>query len=547
MYDNNSVLNAYLSQQNTITLFWDNNDNWHVIKNTESLIKEEYYSREGLFDLFFLINDRDRNSFIKFTNTIRNRKLSRDSNPNKYTTAAIFAFNILDDMELYYKITCFETDNNEMLFKIERLNMEDSYRYDIAQLVTNDKTGISFTKSANKLFKRFPDSKFAIIQFDIENFKVLNRRYGEQVGDDLLKFVINTLKYICNDDQLYTRLNADVFMILTSFENQNDIIEFIDKIKNNLSNYNGLNYKLVFGINIINDTNINIRKCEDGASIARRSIKKDALKYYAFYQDAMINSVEEEAWIYLHMESALEHGEFKMYLQPKYSISTNNIVGAEALVRWINPEKGLIIPLKFIPLFESNGFITKLDHFIWEEACKCLANWRNLGYPLIPISVNVSRKHLMDLEYISVLDYLLDKYNLDKNYLELEITETLEEPDVQYKLNILKQKGFKLLMDDFGSGYSSLNTLKDTVFDVVKIDREFLTNFISSIKGQRIVEHTINMTKDIGMDVVAEGVETLDQANFLHSCGCDVVQGYLYSKPIPINEFNDLLAKSLKE
>ncbi|MBQ8218422.1 MAG: EAL domain-containing protein [Bacilli bacterium] len=544
---NDNILEAFLSQQNTIILFWDTDDIWHTVKNNDSLIKTEYCTNDGIFDLFSLVSEQDKNSFTRFVNTIRNKKLSRESNPIKNTIDAIFMLQFVDNIEMYYKFSCYETNNNEMLIKIERLSIEDSYRYNIAQLATNDKMGIGFNIEATKLLKRYPDRNFALIQFDIENFKVINRQHGEVFGDVLLKFIINSLKYICNEEQLYVRLSADVFMILTAYETQSDIISFIDKIRSNISNYDNVNYRLVFGINFITDHSINLRKYSDGAAIARQSIKKDALKYYAFYSEDMVSNVEDEVWITMNMESALLHKEFQMYLQPKYSISTNQIVGAEALVRWINPDKGLILPIKFIPLFEANGFIKKLDQFIWEEACKCLRDWRNNNLPIIPISVNVSRKNLTDLEYIDLLESLLEKYQIDKCYLELEITETLEEPEVQHKLTILKQRGFTLLMDDFGSGYSSLNTLKDAVFDVVKIDREFLNNFISSIKGQRIVEHTINMTRDIGMDIVAEGVETLDQANFLHSCGCDIVQGYLYAKPMSLEDFNNLRLISLNK
>lgn len=545
MNNNDSILNALLSQQNTITLFWDSEDNWHVVKNTELLIKEDYYINNGLFDFFFLVVDDDRSGFIKFTNIIKAKKLSKDKNIIDDTIEAIFMLHVIDGMEIYYKFKCYENDNHEILIKIERLTMEDSYRYDIAQRVTTDETGINFVKDAMKMFKQYPNDKFAVVQFDIENFKIINRKYGEQFGDGLLKFILDGLNCICNNEQLYVRLSADVYMILTRYSNKQDLIDFICQIKDTINNYNSVNYKLVFGISIITDITKDLRKYSDGASIARQSIKNNALKYYAFYDESMIVSLEEEVWIYTHMEKALENNEFHMYLQPKYNMSTHKIVGAEALIRWINDRKDIINPVKFIPVFESNGFIKKIDKFIWEEACKCLRNWAESGIPLIPISVNVSRKHLKNLEYIETLESLLKKYNIDRKYLELEITETLDEPEIQDKLMLLKQHGFTILMDDFGSGYSSLNTLKDSVFDIVKLDKGFLTDFISSIKGQRIVKHIINMTKDIGIEVVAEGVETEQQADFLQVCGCNVAQGFLYARPMTVEDFNAICTKSL--
>lgn len=542
MSNDKSILEVYLSQPNTITLLWDKDDAWQVIKNNESTIQESYYVKNGIFGLFDLVSDADKTGYIKFSTGLKNRKLSREEVSYNNT---VFLLKVTNDIEMYYRFHVY-SNKEEMIIKIERLSMEDSYRHDLLQNLTNDFVAStnSFIKEANKLFKRYSNYNYAVIQFDIENFKIINSQYGENFGDDLLKFIQNTLKYLCNDYQLYTRISADVFMIVTPYTSTGYIIRFIDKLNNILSKYNDVDYKLVFGINYITDTSKHLRKYSDGAAIARKSIKKDALNYYAFYSDEMIEGAEDAAWIQMNMEHALKNHEFQMYLQPKYNISTHQIIGAEALVRWVHPVKGIIPPIKFISLFETNGFIKKLDRYMWEEACKCLKNWKDKGITLIPISVNVSRKHLLNNEYIDFLNELLVTYDIDKKFLELEITETLNEANVQAQLEILKRQGFTLLMDDFGSGYSSLNTLKDTVFDIVKLDREFLSNFISSSKGQKIVEHTINMTKDIGMDVVAEGVETEDQTEFLESCGCQFAQGFLYAKPMPLNEFNNLRKNS---
>jgi EAL domain-containing protein (putative c-di-GMP-specific phosphodiesterase class I) len=231
-----------------------------------------------------------------------------------------------------------------------------------------------------------------------------------------------------------------------------------------------------------------------------------------------------------------------MYLQPKYSISQEVVIGAEALVRWIDPERGVVPPMDFVPLFEENGFVIKMDRYIWEEACKAIRGWIDAGIKPVPVSVNASRRHLKDGKFVQVLNDLVEKYDIDKKYLEIEITETVEESHSHEGIELLKSNGYKLLMDDFGSGYSSLNTLKDTQFDVIKIDRIFLQNFIGSERGQKIVEHTIQMTKDIGLDLIAEGVETKEQAAFLSECGCDAAQGFYYAKPMPMDDFEALLA-----
>ncbi|MDD6070083.1 MAG: EAL domain-containing protein, partial [Clostridiales bacterium] len=194
-----------------------------------------------------------------------------------------------------------------------------------------------------------------------------------------------------------------------------------------------------------------------------------------------------------------------------------------------------------IPVFEKNGFVTKMDAFIWEEACKVIRGWIDDGMKPLPISVNVSRLHLKDNQFVEVLNHLIDKYQIPKEYLEIELTETTDSAKISEGISLLKDNGYTLLMDDFGSGYSSLNTLKDTQFDVIKIDRGFLQDFIGSERGQKIVEHTIQMTKSIGLDLVAEGVETKEQAQFLMGCGCDTAQGFYYAKPMTVEQFNELM------
>ena len=286
--------------------------------------------------------------------------------------------------------------------------------------------------------------------------------------------------------------------------------------------------------------NTNLRLYGDGAALARQSIKGDALHKVAFYQESMRADARKRKVLEDAMHQALENHEFIMYLQPKYSISTYKMVGAEALVRWQHPERGLIPPNDFIPIFEENGFVIPLDEFMWEEACKLLAEWQREGKKMLPISVNVSRRHLIDVHFVEVLNHLIEKYQIPKRYLEIEITETEQSKMQERGIALLKENGYTLLMDDFGSGYSTLNMLKDTQFDVIKIDRGFLQNFIASDRGQKIVEHTIKMSQDIGLGMVAEGVETKEQAEFLSNCGCDIAQGFYYAKPMCVADFKQL-------
>lgn len=405
---------------------------------------------------------------------------------------------------------------------------------------TNDKHPQVFNNQAKRIIDD-ESRNAAIIQFDIENFKLINVRYGEEKGTEILNYIKNGLDTVCTDKQVYTRLSADVFMIAMSYDKPEEIERLISRIEDRLGVFGDISYKLVFGVNIITDRSIPMRKMGDRAAMARQSIKGNALKNVCYYSDNQESKLVTKKFIEDRMDYALEHGEFVMYLQPKYSISTAGVVGAEALVRWIHPEKGMLPPAEFISVFEKNGFIIKLDEYIWEQACKAIRGWIDSGVQPVPISVNISRVHLTDEKFIDVLDRLIEKYGIPKNMIETEITETVENAGDSEIIKRLKERGYMLLMDDFGSGYSSLNMLKSTPFDVIKIDRDFFSEFMLSDRGKKIISHTISMSKDIGLDMVAEGVETKEQAEFLKNCGCDVAQGYYYSKPVPINDFERLV------
>lgn len=428
----------------------------------------------------------------------------------------------------------------QILIQIREMTSEEKYRVKLAKIITNDKNPQAFNDEAQTLLNKYPEDKFALIQFDVKRFKMVNATYGEKFGDELLHYFIDSLALLCGKDQLYVRLTADVFMVLTRYQEQEDIIAFIEMLNLRLSGYNNAEYQLVFGVAYVEDRKAKLRKYGDGAAMARQSIKSDAINYIAFFNEDMRSQAKNKKFIEDNMKSALKNDEFVMYLQPKYDIGSQKMVGAEALVRWIHPDKGMISPGDFIPLFEQNGFVIKLDEYVWEQACKQIRLWIDRGQELIPISVNVSRRHLHSMNFIDTLNSLIDKYHIPKKYLEIEITESIDDDEKDEKIDALKANGYTLLMDDFGSGYSSLNMLKDTQFDGIKIDRMFLQNFIASTKGQKIVEHTIQMSKDIGLDIVAEGVETKEEAAFLLSCGCKVAQGFLYARPMPIEDFEKL-------
>ncbi|MGN0439095.1 MAG: putative bifunctional diguanylate cyclase/phosphodiesterase [Lachnospiraceae bacterium] len=546
----NKLLKVIQSISGTLVSLFDVDSGWQLLGNDCQVFCDD--ALESSCDILNLlqqyVTETDLDTYLIFYNKIcKGIRGNKEYIPieEAHIDVAVHLKNGI--IPCYHKIECFfDKDENgaitAMLVMVAPLEAEEIYRLTLAQNITNDRSPSMFIRVANEVIRKDTEKQYALIQFDVAKFKAINEMYGEAFGDEVLNYFLEALKVICNPNQCYVRLTADVFMILTSYETDQDLLDFVELVNKSLLNYKNTTYRLVFGICKISDLETPLRKYGDRAALARQSIKSSALEYVKFFEEDMKTTVLNSKYIEDHMEKALNNHEFVMYLQPKYSINKNVIVGAEALVRWFQKDNGLIQPNQFIPIFEKNGFIKKMDAYIWETACKTIRKWIDRGVMPLPISVNVSRVHLSSGDFIDTLNELAHKYRIPKQLLEIEITETVDNTNrmMEY-VTQLKKDGFKLLMDDFGSGYSSLNTLKDTQFDVLKIDRGFLQDFIDSDRGQKIVAHTIDMSKAIGMDLVAEGVETKEQADFLSSCGCDVAQGFYYAKPMPVEEFEKLL------
>lgn len=384
--------------------------------------------------------------------------------------------------------------------------------------------------------------KFALVLFDIDKFKIINEIHGGKAADKLLRSIGTTLRAEFPDKLSVGRLQGDNFGILTEYEDTSELVAIAERIAEILGTYEDIRYTTSCGIYKIEKRNANPRSVFDYAKLAKSTIKGNLLQTYAFYDETVKTKMLYDKEIEDEMELALIDRQFEMWLQPKYDIATAKIIGAEALVRWNHPTKGLIPPGDFIPLFERNGFIVKLDEFMWREACITIRDWLDKEYEPVPISVNVSRLHISNPNLINILNDMTAEFNIPKKLLELEITESVfydNQKQLFDALIDLKNEGYMLLMDDFGSGYSSLNMLKNTPFDVLKIDRGFLNETMVTDRGKKIILHTIAMSNDIGLKIIAEGVETRNQAEYLLACGCDSAQGYYYSKPVPRAEFNE--------
>lgn len=389
--------------------------------------------------------------------------------------------------------------------------------------------------------------RIAFIQFDIQKFKIVNDLYGEKFGDEVLDFIERQLEKCCNERQFFINLRSDVFMVVTEYKNERELQAFIRELDSQTHLFKSVKLQMSFGVYTVEDREMELRQMEDRAAMARKAAKKNILRNILFYREQFKESLYNRKFIEENMQAAISERQFCIYLQPKYSITKNEIIGAEALVRWLHPERGMIFPDQFIPVIEENGFIKRLDYYIWEEACRFIKRCEAAGINNCPVSVNVSRIHLRDNECIGILSDMIKDYSIPKKLLELEITETADDQQISMKALQLKEEGFTLLMDDFGSGYSSLNILLETPFDVIKLDRKFMINMMLSGKGRLILEQVITMADKLQLGVLAEGVETKEQVELLQNIGCDQVQGYYYAKPMPEDEFYNLLLNKGEE
>lgn len=413
--------------------------------------------------------------------------------------------------------------NDEMQVVLKRIGRVRRFRRNVNDLLLESKRKIGF------------------IQFDIRKFKIINDLYGEKFGDEVLDFILKQLQGLCNERQFYVNLNSDVFIVVTEYDGEEELETFIQELNGRINIFKDVKLQMSYGVYTVEDRQMELRQMEDRAAMARKTAKASMLGNVIFYKEQFKDSLYNRRFIEENMQAAITERQFQMYLQPKYSIAQNEIIGAEALVRWKHPKRGMVYPDQFIPILEENGFIRQVDYYIWEEACRFIKQCEEENLTPCPISVNVSRAHLNDDECIWMLDDMIRRIGIPKHLLELEITETVDDQQVSQKAFRLKEEGFKLLMDDFGSGYSSLNILLETPFDLIKLDRKFMENMMLSDKGKLILEQVVAMSNKLGLELLAEGVETKEQVDLLRSIGCDQVQGYYYAKPMPAEEVFALL------
>ena len=388
--------------------------------------------------------------------------------------------------------------------------------------------------------------KYCLVAIDIEHFKLFNEWYGQVAGDKLLREIgahLNKMRQEFGGIAGY--MGGDDFVIV--LPNDEKVLENLKcRITGFVRAYGGhTGFLPAFGFYVIDDISLSASQMYDRAILAQETVKGNYAVRCAYYSSDMKTRLENNHVLLAEVQAGLERDEFIYYLQPKCNLNTGKIVGLESLVRWKHPEKGIVAPGYFIPVMESNGLITELDMKVWEQVCQTLQDWIKSGHKVIPISVNVSSVDIYAIDVVEHFKNLVRKYGLPPEYVELEITESAYVEEYKVITSVaeaLRNAGFTVLMDDFGSGYSSLNMLKDVNVDVLKIDMKFLKMDENTMdKGMGILEAVTRMANIMGLRMIAEGVETEDQINYLLNMGCIYGQGYFFYKPLPVEEIKILL------
>ncbi|MDE6221789.1 MAG: EAL domain-containing protein [Lachnospiraceae bacterium] len=439
---------------------------------------------------------------------------------------------------------------NPVLLQFRIKNVIDKSRMIMAErdAVTGLYTKFKFYRTVRSILSENREETFAFVRFDIDRFKMINNFYGINEGDKVLKSVASELGRISTvlEKFIYGRLENDVFAVCMPFREEN-IELLVNALQINLRKVNkDYNIKVSCGVYVINDTTLDVSEMYDRAYLAAKSCKGKFVQSIAYYNENMIEDMRQEQFIINEVNRAIDEEQFEVYLQPKFNLVTDRSYGAEALVRWKHPEKGMISPGDFIPVYERNGIIGRLDQYMWRHACMLLRKWLDEGKNPNPISVNVSRVNIYNPQLVQIFKNLITEYRIPAELLNLELTESafMEDQDLVMKtMSNLHQLGFKIMIDDFGSGYSSLNVLKDMEVDYLKVDMKFLQDQQFNGRGEKVLTSVIRMAKWLHLPSIVEGVETLEQVDFLKCIGCEYAQGYYYAKPMPVEEYEVFVAR----
>lgn len=428
----------------------------------------------------------------------------------------------------------------------DRTQMYESWEQEKYKASHDSLTGLlnrdQFYEDVHDMVNKYHDTTFYLICSNIKDFKFINEIFGMEKGNQVLIKQAKLMASNPSERTICARLMNDRFALCLPRE-EFDEKRVADSIKELQREFSGNSFHLhtYMGVYEIRDRDEAVSIMVDKANIAADTIKNNYDCCVAYYDEHLLEISIEQRRLLGEFEPALQNDEFVMYLQPQVK-RDGAAKGAEALVRWVHPSRGILTPYAFIDILENAGLIYKLDLYIWEKAAQKLAEWKEKGYGSYHISVNISTKDFYIIDIYETFTGLINKYGIAASNLHLEITETTLMTDFEKNMNIihkLQGVGFRVEIDDFGSGYSSLNMLKDISADVLKIDMGFLRKSENEVKGQDILESIITLAGKIGMDVITEGVETKKQLDMLTMMGCHEFQGYYFSKPVPVSEFEE--------
>lgn len=422
---------------------------------------------------------------------------------------------------------------------------QENMKNEATYYATHDKlTGLwnrdYFFEMVQKVLSDNLDEPFVMIASDISQFKLFNEILGIRAGNELLLSIAENYRRLRKDNWIFSRFTADRFALLMPKADYNEE-RFLEESKRVL-NHSGYSLSVhnYLGVYEVTDHRLDPEQMYNRAYLALESIKGMLNKEVAYYDEKIRARRLAEHLTIDELDHALKDDEFVIYIQPQVDIENNKVIGGETLVRWLSPKRGLVPPSEFVPLFEKNGMITKLDYHVWELACRQLAKWEQEGHPEQTLSINISAKNFYLVDLYERITGLVEKYNVDPKRLKLEITETAFVLDVKKQMELVKrlqEKGFLVEMDDFGSGYSSLNSLKDISIDILKLDMKFFEKTDNPERSEKIIASMVALARSLKMAVIAEGVENKSQIELLKRVGCRIVQGFYYSTPLTVEQY----------